>query len=250
MKNKTLLAVILFSLTLASCAPVPTPAPTNTPTPTATVTSTTVPATSTPQTTAIVSQTVVPTSTPFINENASEDCFLNIDVIPEKTEMDEVISTWGNPSSKLPFGTDYENWYFDFIGTPQVNFKKQVIDTVNFSLKNCSLEKIIAKLGSPEKVEVTVLISCIDLSASYIQYFHFTSLGFAFYRLCDETQNCFTFQAGDTVNGKEFYSKDKVIEDSTGFNMASYVYNWHGFGIDVEKIENKIKDFATITPTP
>lgn len=164
--------------------------------------------------------------------------------------MNEVISAWGNPSSIDSFGTDYEYWDFDLPGTPYIRFKSQVIDTVSFFLKNCSLEKIISKLGPPEEIEITMLFSDIDLWASYTQYFHYPSLGFAFYRLCDKAQNCFTFQADDIVIGKEFYAKDKVIEDTMGFNMSSYVYNWHGFGVDVEQVENKIDDFGMLTPTP
>jgi len=164
--------------------------------------------------------------------------------------MNNVISAWGNPSSKSSLSGDYEYWHYDFVGAPYIRFKEQVISDVWFFLNNCPLQKIVTRLGPPEKVEITILVSDIDLSASYTQEFHFPSLGFAYYRPCDGTQDCFTFQASDTVIGKEFYSPNKIISDSTGFNMASYVYNWHGFNIDVEKMENKIKDYVIITRTP
>jgi len=242
MKSKILFAVIPFLLALVSCAPVSTPAPTNTPAPTAAATSTPISATPTHESTSIAPHSNISISTPFARENASEDCFFTIDFIPEKTEMSEVIFAWGTPSEKWPSGGDFEVfWYFDFVGTPRVSFNKLVLDRVIFLLENCSLEKIIAKLGPPEKVEITVLVSDIDLSESYIQNFHFTSLGFAYFRSCDETEDCFTFQANDIVGGKEFYSPDKTIEDSTGFNTSGYVYDWHGFDVDVEKVEDRIR---------
>jgi len=244
MKSKTLLVAILFSLVLASCSPVSVPVPTAIPSLTTTLTITPIPPTAT------LLPTVIATQPPNKPLNPSDDCFLSVDFIPEKTRMNEVISVWGIPYAKNVFGKEYEYWFFDSAGSPHIIFKNQTVDRVSFSLKNCSLEKITSKLGIPEKVEITVLISDIDLSTSYIQEFHYTSLGFSFFRVCNDTQNCFIFQANDTVNGKDFYSTSKVIEDSTGFNMHSYVYSWHGFGIDVEKAENKIKDFITKTPTP
>jgi hypothetical protein len=254
MKKRISFVIVLLLLALVACVPVSISTPTTTPTFTVMPTSTPIPVTLTPQPTKLIIQSNVPTSTPFVNEKASEDCFLNIDFIPQKTGMNEVISSWKQPHSKSSLG-DYEDWYFDFVGTPRINFYKQVIDTVNFSLKDCSLEQIFSKLGTPEKVEITVLVSCIGGPTMYLQYLHYQSLGYSFYRSCDETQNCFTFHATDKVSGKEFYPLNKVIEDSTGFNTASYVYNWHGFDVDVEKIENKIEDFditniVTRTPTP
>ncbi len=254
MKKRILFVIVPLLLTLVACVPVSTSVPTTTPTFTVTPTSTSIPVTLTPQPNKVIIQSDVPTSTPFVNEKASEDCFLNVDFISQKAGMNEVISSWGQPHSKSSYG-DYEDWYFDFIGTPRINFYKQVIDTVNFSLKNCSLEKIFSKIGTPEKVEITVLISCIGGPPIYLQYLHYQSFGYSFYLWCDETQNCFTFHATDKVYGKEFYPSNKVIKDSIGFNTASYVYNWHGFDVDVEKTENKIEDFditniVTRTPTP
>jgi hypothetical protein len=248
MRSKILFTAIPFLFALVACAPVPTSAPTNTPAPTATLTP--VHPTSMPQSTAISTQSNIPTKTSYVNENASDDCFVNVEFIPEKTGMNEVISAWGNPSEKSSFGEEYEYWYFDFAGVPYISFNKQIIDTIRFSLKNCSLEKIIAKLGPPEKIEITVAVSCVGGPTMYSQDFHYPSLGFSYYRSCDEAKDCFTFHPSDDVNGKEFYPSGKVIQDSTGFNMAGYVYNWHGFDVDVETIENKIKDFVKSTPTP
>jgi hypothetical protein len=254
MKKRILFIILLPLLALVACGPVSISVPTSTPAFTVTSTSTLIPATLTPQPTKSIVQSTVSTGTPFVNENASEDCFLSVDFIPQKTGMNEVNSSWGQPPSKSAYG-DYEDWFFDFVGTPRINFKKQVISTINFSLKNCSLEKIFSKLGTPEKAEIIVLVSCIGGPTIYLQHFHYQSLGYSFYRSCDKTQGCFIFHPSDTVNGKEFYVSGKAIEDWQGFNSSGTVYNWHGFDVDVEQIENKIEDFdvtniVTRTPTP
>lgn len=128
-------------------------------------------------------------------------------------------------------------------------FLNQAVESV-IHLKLCPLKTIIAKLGPPEKVEITILYSDIGGSTDYDQRFHYISLGFSFFRICHEEQDCFAFHPNDFVNAKEFYASNKPIKDSMGFNMATYVYNWHGFDVDVEGIENKIRDFATKTPRP
>ncbi len=249
MKTKILLSVIFLFLILVACAPISTPTFTSTVTPAIILTSTSsVVASNTPHT-VIVTQTNVSTSTPIVYENASENCFLNIDFIPDKTTMNEVNSVWGKPKTTLPLG-DFEYWDYGFTGTPFLRFKNQTLDSIGFYLKNCTLEKIIAKLKQPEIVEIKIYYSDISSSVSYIQQFHYKSLGFSYFRTCDETQDCFVFHANDLVGGKEFYSSYKVIEDSIGWNIASYVYNWHGFDVNVEKIEDKIKDRVQITPTP
>ena len=252
MKSKHSFAAFPFLLALVACAPISTPAPINTFTPTVTTTSTQVPPTSETHPTVVDTQANIQTGTPSVNENASEDCFLNIGFIPGKTGMNEVVSAWGNPSYKLSsLGGVEEDWQFNFVGIPRIFFKNQVIDTVTFSLRNCSLEKIVSKLGPPKQVEITVVISDAGpLYIFYIQKFHYTSLGFAYFHACDESQDCFSFHASDIVGGKEFYSKEKTVTDTTGFNMSSYVYHWHGFDVNVEQIENKRKDFVTIAPTP
>jgi len=244
MKNRNSFVIIPFLLALVGCVPVVTPASPIIPYLTAISTST-----PTYDPTPTMPHIDFPTTAPFTSDFESKDCFFNINFISEKTEMNEVVSFWGNPTSKVSYGV-YDDWSYDIPGIPSFNFKNQILQRVVIYLKDCSLKKIITKLGQPEKVEITVLVSDIDFSEDIIQDFHYPSLGFSFYRVCVEYPNCFTFHPNDYVNGKKFYLTSKVIEDSTGFNTARYVYNWHGFGVDVEKTENKIKDFATITPTP
>ena len=225
---------------LASCAPVSSPSPTNTPRLAFTETAVPTPPMSSVQPTGTPIQVIIPTSTPFIKENASEDCFLSIGFTPKKTGMNDILSVWGNPPKKSSIGDDFEYWEFDFTGAPSVRFEKQILDTVIIHLKGCTLEKIITKLGPPEKIEITTLLSCIGFPPIVTQNFHYSSLGFSYFRSCDETQDCFSFHSSDIVSGKEFYSSDKMIEDSTGFNMSGYVYHWHGFDVNVEEIEDKI----------
>ena len=169
--------------------------------------------------------------------------------------MDEVLSSWGNPSQKSPPGNFLEDWYFDFSGSPRVTFQEGILNTVTFFLKDCSLEKMIHELGPPEKVEIIVLVSDVLVSdvggyTIFVQDFHYTAFGFSYFRFCDKTQDCYTFHANDIVDGKEFYPSNRTIEDATGSVIRDRVYNWHGFDVNVEEIEDKIQGFPLETPTP
>jgi hypothetical protein len=247
MKNKVLTIILLVLFVLASCAPAASIESTNTAVPVQTTTvSNLATATLQPNT---------PTITPFVDENASTECFLNIDFIPGKTEMDEVITSWGNPTQKSPPGLFSETWNFDFSGRPYITFQDGVLNTVTYFLKDCSLEKIIHELGPPEKVEIIVLVSDVLIndaggSTTFVQKFHYISLGFSYFRFCDKTKDCYTFHAKDVVDGKKFYPSNTTIEDATGLVIRDRVYNWHGFDVNVEEIEDKLEGFPMETPTP
>ena len=153
--------------------------------------------------------------------------------------MNEVLSSWGEPSGKMSFGEDIEDWNFHFTGVPQVRFQNQIMDTVRFYLNGCSLEKLIDQLGPPERVEIISAVSCVGGNLSIIQNFHYLALGFSYFRSCNETsgQDCFRFHRDDLVDGKEFYELNKIIQDSTGFNMSTKVYNWRGFDVSLLEVE-------------
>lgn len=189
---------------------------------------------------------VPPTSTPFVHRRALDDCLLNIDLVPGKTDMDEVIRLWGEPSAR---NDSDDFWSFNSdAGAPSIYFKDKVAQRVRFYLKNCSLESIVSKLGPPEKVEVLVAIrhptSTEGPSSSYWQAIHYPALGFSFGRHCDAIRNCYIFRASDTVSEKNFYPTNKTIKDcSPTFHSFRLIYEWRGFDVDVQKAKPKEKPY-------
>jgi hypothetical protein len=155
-----------------------------------------------------------------------------------------MIAAWGEPAHKSNYAGDVEYWDFDLAGAPRAIFRKQVLHSLDIYLKDCTVGEIALRLGPPERVAITILVNDVNLSMVWTtQKFYFSSPGFSYFRECEKTEECFIVHSGDVVDGREFFRADMPVADSKRFNMATYVYKWHGFDANMEQIENKIPDF-------
>lgn len=158
--------------------------------------------------------------------------------------MSEVVSVWGNPTEVQIFQEGFTHWYYVRSDVPytDIRFQGETIYSANFYPVNCTIEDIVTELGQPEKIEISIRVNSIDSPELYFQSLHYSSLGFYYSRPCDKAQDCFTFHTNDIADRKIFYAPNKKTEDYTENNMYRYIYDWHGYDVDVEEIEDKIKE--------
>ncbi len=139
------------------------------------------------------------------------------------------------------------------VGLPRMHFVSQVLEWMSISLEGCTFGEIVDKLGPPEKLDISVWSTDFGPITAFVsQNLDYPSRGFYYSYSETNMPEPYVFRATESAERIIFITRGKVLTDRKGFNSSDTVYDWHGFDVNIELIEDKNPLYpwppATFTP--